>query len=197
MSKSFSSVNSVFRCRPLARRFRRFPARSFRFFFVVAVSCWRFWYLYGKSSKSFRRILHADILSTPSFLPNFLAEFALVVGFRLFIPLARKIFSLLLALFFLPLPGRSSLLPVSSNRLIALLTVLWDIPRKSTISITVFPRSWARIIASLKLDKLFIIMLKKQVYITEKCIKSKNSSPFHNFDTPCIMDKYYPNAPSI
>ena len=52
---------------------------------------------------------------TPSFLASFRVEFALVVGFRLIIALARWIFFLLLAVFSL---FRFSLLPVSSNLLI-------------------------------------------------------------------------------
>ena len=93
------------------------------------------------------------------FLANFRVEFSRIVGFRLIIPLAHWTFFRLLAVFFRPLPFRSSLFPVSLYRLMASLTVLVDIPRNSAISTYFLPRSCARIIASLKFFKLFILSL--------------------------------------
>ena len=146
MSKSFSSEKMIWRCRPLEKRLRRARQRKRRFCFASAFNFCRFWNLNGFRFRSFFKIILALSQPTPNFLANFRVEFALVVEFRWIIPLARWIFFLLFAVFFEPLSVRSSWLPVSSNRLMALLTVPGVMPRKSAISRCVLPRLCARII---------------------------------------------------
>ena len=94
-----SSENTICRCRPLEKRWRRAGQRWRRFNLWSAVSFWRFWSLYGVFPRSCRRIFQAEFWDTPSFLANFRVEFTLVVLFRWIIPLARWIFLRLLAVF--------------------------------------------------------------------------------------------------
>ena len=104
------------------------------------------------------------VRSLPMLLSNFVSMLRLL-GFLWILPLIFRLFAGVLAVIFRPLPGRSLLLPVSSNRLIVLLTVGWGIPRNSDISITFLPRLCARIIASLRFDILFIFILKNMFTI--------------------------------
>ena len=83
-----------------------------------------------------------------------LLEGPLVVAFLLIIPLARWMFLELLAVFSL---FRLSLLPVSSKRFIAFLTVDSSMPRSLPISRFPVPRSCIRIIAALN---SFILAVK-------------------------------------
>ena len=108
-------------------------------------------------------MLRTEPSGMPKAAPIFLAEFFRLLGFRWILPLIFRLFAGVLAVSFRPLLGRSLLLPVSSNRLIVLLTVGWGIPRNSDISITFL--LCARIIASLRFDILFIFILKNMFTI--------------------------------
>ena len=104
---------------------------------------------------------------TPSFLASFRVEFALVLGFRLIIVLARRIFFLLLAVFS---RFRFALLPVSSNLLIASRTACRLIPRSSAIFFLLSPFSCIRIIAGRNSEVLnSIFTLKNTKFKTNLC----------------------------
>ena len=108
--------------------------------------------------------LKSDI---PSFLASFRVEFALVLGFRLIIVLARRIFFLLLAVFS---RFRFALLPVSSNLLIASRTACRLIPRSSAIFFLLSPFSCIRIIAGRNSEVLnSIFTLKNTKFKTNLC----------------------------
>ena len=104
---------------------------------------------------------------SPSFLASFRVEFALVLGFRLIIVLARRIFFLLLAVFS---RFRFALLPVSSNLLIASRTACRLIPRSSAIFFLLSPFSCIRIIAGRNSEVLnSIFTLKNTKFKTNLC----------------------------
>ena len=117
--------------------------RSRRFCFTCSFNFWRFCSFHGFSLRSCWWISHICLWSISIFLANLLVEFPFYLGLLLIILLTRRIFSLLLAAFFRPLPGRSLLLPDSSNRLIASDTVITGISRKRAISRTPLPIWWA------------------------------------------------------